>query len=240
MPRQTIVIALPDGEARRVEQELAAAGYETASVASPVELETLLASQRTVALAILDGESDFDTSLDYYSLLNEGERSIPALMVVSPRDPGDPDRGRPAGRPSTTSTSPGPIRPTRCAGGSRRCSSGRRPSTTGAARSSSPGAGSIRVRSPSGRRSSGSSTPRAASARRRSRSTSPRPSRSDAASGSCSSTPTWSPATSRTRSASTRSRPWPTPGPTIAMRAPPRGRSPSWRPTTRTACGSPP
>jgi Flp pilus assembly CpaE family ATPase len=85
MPRQTIVIALPDGEAPRVEQELAAAGYETATVSSPAELETLFASQLTVALAILDGESDFDTSLDYYSLLNEDKRSVPALMVVSPR-----------------------------------------------------------------------------------------------------------------------------------------------------------
>ncbi len=85
MPRQTIVIALPDGEAPRVERELAAAGYDTATVASPDELETLLGTRRSVALGILDGESDFDTSLEYYSLLNDGGRSIPALMVVSPQ-----------------------------------------------------------------------------------------------------------------------------------------------------------
>lgn len=85
MPRQTIVIALPAGESAQVERELATAGYDTATVASPLELEEVLDSSRTVALGILDGESDFDTSLEYYSLLNDGARAIPALMVVSPR-----------------------------------------------------------------------------------------------------------------------------------------------------------
>ena len=54
-------------------------------MANPLELEEVLDSSRTVALGILDGESDFDTSLEYYSLLNDGARAIPALMVVSPR-----------------------------------------------------------------------------------------------------------------------------------------------------------
>ena len=39
---------------------------------------------RHVALAILDGETDFDTSLEYYELLREAGRNIPALMVLSP------------------------------------------------------------------------------------------------------------------------------------------------------------
>src|SRR6185312_16850294 len=43
----------------------------------------LLASRRDIAVAILDGETDFDQSLEYYSLLRDNGRAIPALMVVS-------------------------------------------------------------------------------------------------------------------------------------------------------------
>jgi hypothetical protein len=53
----------------------------------PAELEDLLATRRDIAVAILDGESDFDTSLEYYALLHEGGQRIPALMVLSPRAP---------------------------------------------------------------------------------------------------------------------------------------------------------
>src|SRR5436190_10690853 len=41
--------------------------------------------RRDIAVAILDGESDFDLSLEYYGLLHEGTRNIPALMVMSPQ-----------------------------------------------------------------------------------------------------------------------------------------------------------
>jgi pilus assembly protein CpaE len=43
----------------------------------------LLQNRHDVAVAILDGETDLDTSLEYYGLLHEGSRSIPALMVMS-------------------------------------------------------------------------------------------------------------------------------------------------------------
>jgi Flp pilus assembly CpaE family ATPase len=83
--RPAIVVALPPDEQGPVVAELRAAGFEALSVARPDDLEALLAARRDVAVAILDGESDFDTSLEYYALLRDGGREIPALMVLSPR-----------------------------------------------------------------------------------------------------------------------------------------------------------
>jgi Flp pilus assembly CpaE family ATPase len=83
--RPAIVVALPPDEQTPVVAELRAAGFEALAVTRPDDLEALLASRRDVAVAILDGESDFDTSLEYYALLRDGGREIPALMVLSPR-----------------------------------------------------------------------------------------------------------------------------------------------------------
>ena len=85
MARPSIAIALPLDEATPVAAELKAAGYTAITVTHPDELEALLASNRDIAIAILDGETDFDQSLEYYGLLRDGGRAIPALMVVSPR-----------------------------------------------------------------------------------------------------------------------------------------------------------
>lgn len=85
MARPAIVIALPPEEQQAVVAELSAAGFETLPVNSPTALELCLAGRRDVAVAILDGESDFDSSLEYYALLREDGREIPALMVLSPR-----------------------------------------------------------------------------------------------------------------------------------------------------------
>jgi Flp pilus assembly CpaE family ATPase len=83
--RPTIAIALPADESVPVTAELREAGFTVVTVNHPDELEALLASTRNVAVAILDGETDFDTSLEYYGLLRDAGRAIPALMVVSPR-----------------------------------------------------------------------------------------------------------------------------------------------------------
>jgi len=83
--RQSIAIALPPDEATPVAAELRGAGYTAVTVAHPDELEALLANDRDVAVAILDGETDFDQSLEFYGLLRDNGRSIPALMVLSPR-----------------------------------------------------------------------------------------------------------------------------------------------------------
>jgi MinD-like ATPase involved in chromosome partitioning or flagellar assembly len=83
--RQAVVIALPTDEQEPVAAELRDAGFEPISIGRPDELEALLASRRDVGVAILDGETDFDTSLEFYALLHDDGRDIPALMVVSPR-----------------------------------------------------------------------------------------------------------------------------------------------------------
>jgi pilus assembly protein CpaE len=83
--RPAIVIALPPEERGAVADELRSAGFEAIAIGAPDELEALLASRRDIAVAILDGERDFDTSLEYYGLLHEGSLNIPALMVMSPQ-----------------------------------------------------------------------------------------------------------------------------------------------------------
>ena len=85
MARPAVAIALPPEESGPVAAELRAAGFEAVTVTHPDQLEALLADRHDVGVAILDGETDFDESLEYYSCLREGRRAIPALMVVSPR-----------------------------------------------------------------------------------------------------------------------------------------------------------
>jgi Flp pilus assembly CpaE family ATPase len=83
--RPSIAVSLPPEESVPVAAELREAGFTVVTVGHPDELEALLAGTRDVAVAILDGETDFDRSLEFYGLLREGGRVIPALMVVSPR-----------------------------------------------------------------------------------------------------------------------------------------------------------
>ncbi|MEJ7749555.1 MAG: AAA family ATPase [Candidatus Limnocylindrales bacterium] len=85
MARPSIVIALPADEAAAVGAELREAGYATIEVGQPDELELVLSSNRDVAIAILDGETDLDQSHPFHELLHDEGRSIPALMVVSQR-----------------------------------------------------------------------------------------------------------------------------------------------------------
>jgi pilus assembly protein CpaE len=83
--RPAIAVALPPDERGLVLEELRTAGFDAVAVGTPDELDALLASRRDLAVAILDGETDLDTSLEYYSLLHDGSRNVPALMVMSPR-----------------------------------------------------------------------------------------------------------------------------------------------------------
>ena len=116
MARPSIAIALPRDERGPVADALREAHLDPIVVHSPDELAAHLAAGRQVALAILDGESDFDTSLEYYELLREGGRDIPALMVLSARTLERVIGGQGA---RATSTSPGPTPPSPCAGASR-------------------------------------------------------------------------------------------------------------------------
>ena len=83
MARPAIAVALPPDESLAVVRELTEANFDPYPVSGPDELAILL-DQRRIAVAILDGETDFDVSLELYALLHEGARDIPALMVVSP------------------------------------------------------------------------------------------------------------------------------------------------------------
>ncbi|HEY5486095.1 MAG TPA: AAA family ATPase [Candidatus Limnocylindrales bacterium] len=85
MARSAVVIALPQAELVAVSAQLAEAGYEPIAVESADDLEKLLNSRRDIGVAILDGENDFDRTLEMYALLHEDERNIPALMVVAAR-----------------------------------------------------------------------------------------------------------------------------------------------------------
>jgi pilus assembly protein CpaE len=85
MARPAIAVALPADEQHQVLAELRDAAFDAIAIHRPDDLDALLGSRRDIAVAILDGESDFDTSLEYYSLLRDGGRQIPALMVLSPR-----------------------------------------------------------------------------------------------------------------------------------------------------------
>jgi len=66
-----------------VSAELAEAGFEAIEVADADQLESLLERRPDVGLAILDGESNFDSTIEMYSMLHDGERNVACLMVVS-------------------------------------------------------------------------------------------------------------------------------------------------------------
>jgi pilus assembly protein CpaE len=68
-----------------VSSQLTEAGYEAIEVKTADELEVLLSTRRDIGVAILDGENDFDRTIEMYSLLHDEGRNIPALMVVAAR-----------------------------------------------------------------------------------------------------------------------------------------------------------
>jgi MinD-like ATPase involved in chromosome partitioning or flagellar assembly len=82
--RTAVAICLPTDEYLAVGRELAAAGYDPVRIMGVEDLENLLAARPEVSLVILDGESDFDTTIEMYEVLHEAQRDVPALMVVAP------------------------------------------------------------------------------------------------------------------------------------------------------------
>ena len=85
MPRSAVAISLPPAEYAAVSDQLAEAGYEPIEVKTADDLEALLNLRRDIGVAILDGENDFDRTLEMYALLHDEDRNIPALMVVAAR-----------------------------------------------------------------------------------------------------------------------------------------------------------
>jgi MinD-like ATPase involved in chromosome partitioning or flagellar assembly len=86
--RSAVAIALPRAEFDDVQETLAEAGYEAIAVKSADDLETILQSRTDVQAAILDGDKDFDGALEMYAVLHEGERNLPALVLMPPRSLG--------------------------------------------------------------------------------------------------------------------------------------------------------
>jgi Flp pilus assembly CpaE family ATPase len=85
VPRPAVAIALPPSELAAVSAQLAEAGYEPIAVETAEALEELLNGRRDIGVAILDGENDFDRTLEMYAMLHDEDRNIPALMVVAAR-----------------------------------------------------------------------------------------------------------------------------------------------------------
>jgi pilus assembly protein CpaE len=84
--RPTVAVNLPAEEAEAVIAELAAAGFPTQPIRTVDDLADLLARDTRVGVAILDAEGDLGMTLEMYGLLHEDGRSVPALMIVAPRD----------------------------------------------------------------------------------------------------------------------------------------------------------
>jgi len=85
VPRSAVAIALPSAEYAAVSAQLIEAGYEPIEVRTADDLEGLLALRSDIGVAILDGENDFDRTLEMYAMLHDEDRNIPALMVVAAR-----------------------------------------------------------------------------------------------------------------------------------------------------------
>ncbi len=85
MPRSAVAIALPPPEFEALRAQLTGAGYDAVAVDSPEQLDRLLKGRLDIRVAILDGETDFDGALEMYAVLHEGERNIPALVLMPPR-----------------------------------------------------------------------------------------------------------------------------------------------------------
>ena len=84
MPRSAVAIALPRLEFEAVRDHLVEAGYDAILVGSDLELDALLETRNDIHVAVLDGENDFDGTLEMYACLHDGERNIPALLLMPP------------------------------------------------------------------------------------------------------------------------------------------------------------
>ena len=85
MARPAILCCLPIDECTPVGTALTEAGFAVLHAANATEAGPMLAKRRDIGVAIIDGETDFDDSLELYSLLHGNGVEVPTLMVVSPK-----------------------------------------------------------------------------------------------------------------------------------------------------------
>ena len=85
MARPGIICSLPPDEFLPVARELSEAGFDVLHAATPDEAAAILDRRRDIGVGIIDGENDFDTSLELFSLIHGNGREVPTLMVVCQR-----------------------------------------------------------------------------------------------------------------------------------------------------------
>jgi pilus assembly protein CpaE len=83
-PTTAIALHLPGDELEGVRSALIEAEFEVMTFANAAELETLLRRRPDVALAVYDGEADFDATIEIYAVLHDAGRQIASLIVVAP------------------------------------------------------------------------------------------------------------------------------------------------------------
>jgi len=82
VPRTAVAIGLSGSDMSAVFDDLLAAGYEPIHAETPDDLERLLSLRSDIKVAVIDGEVDFDRTLEMYSALHEIGRNVPALLLV--------------------------------------------------------------------------------------------------------------------------------------------------------------
>jgi pilus assembly protein CpaE len=84
LSRPGVAILLPRAERDPVAAELQAGGFDPVPLAGNQELAALLSRREDISVVILDAEVAPEETAAAWELLHELDRSIPALMIVSP------------------------------------------------------------------------------------------------------------------------------------------------------------
>lgn len=81
--RPAVAVLLPPSEAEPVAEGLRLGGFDPLKVHDARELGALFGSRRDIVVAVIDVENNPDTGIDAWSILHDGGRNVPALLVVN-------------------------------------------------------------------------------------------------------------------------------------------------------------
>jgi pilus assembly protein CpaE len=84
LARPAVAVLLPAAERDQVARELHVGGFDPVPLDDVRDLAALLGTRSDVAVAIIDADVEAELVIYAWSLLHEGGRSIPALMIVEP------------------------------------------------------------------------------------------------------------------------------------------------------------
>ncbi|HYO43167.1 MAG TPA: AAA family ATPase [Candidatus Limnocylindrales bacterium] len=82
--RPAVALLLPATERDPVAAELAVGGFDPVPLDDVKDLAALLGTRSDVAVGIIDSDIEPEVAIYAWSLLHQGGRSIPALMIVNP------------------------------------------------------------------------------------------------------------------------------------------------------------